>query len=305
MVKTKKSLWSVLKRYKNIYIMLIPILLFYAVFKYAPMYGVQLAFKKFNIREGITGSEWIYFDNFKYLFKEADFWVAFKNTIIISLMKLILGFPVAVVLAILLNEIVFNKFKKVVQIILTFPHFLSWVIMSSILFNLLSSNGAINNLLTVLGGEKINFLTNKDTFRYLLVYSEVWKEAGWSTIIYIATITGIDPSLYEAAKIDGANRIQKIIYIIWPGIKSIVITMFILQVGNIMSAGFMQIFNLYNPSVYSVADILDTYIYRKTFGSIPNFGLTTAVGLFTGVTNCILLLLANFVAKKFGEKGVV
>lgn len=301
----RKSIWKHVIYYRYIYLLLIPVFLYYAVFKYAPMYGIQLAFKKYNLQGGITGSPWIGFENFEYLFKRREFWQALKNTTVISFMKLILGFPISVILAILLNEIIFVKLKKIFQVIFTFPHFLSWVILSSIMFNLLANSGAVNNLLELSGFQRINFLTNKESFRFLLVYSEVWKEAGWGTIIYIATIANIDPSLYEAAIIDGANRWNKIRYITWPGIKSVVITMLILQVGHMMSAGFMQIFNLYNPSVYSVADILDTYIYRETFNVIPNFGLTTAMGLFTGLTNCILLLTANFISKKFGEKGIV
>ncbi|MFV0504672.1 MAG: ABC transporter permease [Lachnospirales bacterium] len=294
-----------IKKYKMIYVLLIPVVLYYVIFKYAPMYGVQLAFKEYRIADGITGSQWIGFENFINLMSQKDFWIALRNTVIISLMKLVIGFPIPVILSIVINEICFVRFKKVAQIVYTFPHFLSWVIISSIMFNLFSSNGAINNLIVLLGGEKYDFLTNTDTFRYLLVFSESWKEAGWATIIYMATIIGIDPSLYEAAKLDGANRFKKIVHIVWPGIKSVIITMFILQVGRTMSAGFMQIFNLYNPTVYSVADILDTYVYRITFETVPNFGFSTAVGLFTGIANLGFLICADKIAKLFGEKGIV
>lgn len=290
---------------KYIYLMLIPVLLFYIIFKYVPIYGVQLAFKEFAFGKGIGGSPWNGLENFRYLFIEPEFWSAFKNTILISFMKLVLGFPVPVILSILVNELIFPKIKRGLQIIYTFPHFLSWIILSGIMFNLLSSTGAVNNLVALLGVERVNFLTDVGIFRYLLVYSETWKEAGWSTIIYMAAITGIDPVLYEAAFMDGANRWHKIRYIVWPGIRSVVVVMMILQVGQIMSAGFMQVLNLYNPAVYSVADILDTYVYRISFQSIPKFGVSTAVSLFIGITNCILLLAANKIASYFGESGVM
>ncbi|MFV0504291.1 MAG: ABC transporter permease [Lachnospirales bacterium] len=300
---SKKTIVNI-KRHKYIYIMLIPIMLFFIVFKYLPMYGIQLAFKEYSIADGITGSPWVGFDNFTRLIGEENFWIAFKNTIIISFMKIIIGFPIPIILAILINEISFTKFKKVTQVIYTFPHFLSWVILSSIMFNLLSSNGAVNNLIALLGLQRYNFLTNTETFRYLLVFSESWKEAGWGTIIYIASILSIDPALYEATKIDGANRLDKILHIVWPGIRSVVVTMFILQIGRIMTAGFMQVFNLYNPTVYSVADILDTYVYRITFNMLPDFGFSTAVGLFTSVINFVLLMSADFIAKRLGQKGI-
>lgn len=300
-----KQLIKQIKAYKYIYMMLLPVLLFYVIFKYVPIYGVQLAFKEFAFGAGISGSPWIGFDNFKYLFIEPEFWSAFKNTIVISFMKLFLGFPIPVLLSILINEVIFPRLKKGMQIIYTFPHFLSWIVLSGIMFNLLASTGAINNLLALMGLERIDFMTNVKIFRYLLVYSEIWKEAGWSTIIYMAAITNINPSLYEAAYIDGANRWHKIRYIVWPGILSVVVVMMILQVGQIMSAGFMQVLNLYNPAVYSVADILDTYVYRISFQGIPKFGVSTAVSLFIGVTNCILLLTANKIASFFGESGVM
>lgn len=302
--KPKVRLIKRMKPYKYIYIMLFFVAGYYIIFKYIPMYGIQIAFKDFSMRDGILGSAFNGVDNFKYLFKEKEFWLAFKNTLIISFMKIIVGFPIPIIISLMLNELVFTRYKKTLQIIYTFPHFLSWVIISSMIFNILSSSGAVNNILALLGFEKVEFLTNTDTFRWLIVFSDIWKEAGWGTIIYMATITGVDPSLYEAAKIDGANRLQKIIYIIWPGIKSVAVTMLILNFGQIMSAGYMQILNMYNPSVYSVADILDTYVYRITFLTMPDYGVSTAVGLFTGVTNFIMLCVANFISKLLGEKGI-
>ena len=273
-------------------------------FQIHPIYGIQLAFKDFSFAFGISGSPWVGFDNFDYLFSEAQFWNAFKNTLIISFMKLIFAFPIPVLLAIFLSEIRWKKYRRVVQTVLTFPHFLPWVVLSGIMFTFLSNTGVVNNMLEMAGLERVEFLTNAKGFRWLLVLSDIWKESGWSTIIYLAAILGVDVSLHEAANIDGATRLEKIRYIVWPEIRSVVIVMFILQVGSVMEAGFMQVLNLYNSSVYSVGDILDTYVYRITFQTGADFGISTAVSLFKGITNCILLLTANFVAKRFGEKGI-
>ena len=303
--KPSSSLLHQLRYYRMLYLMLIPVVVFYIVFKYVPIYGLQLSFKKFSYAKGIVGSPWVGWDNFTYLFSESEFWRAFKNTIEISLIKLLIAFPMPVVLSVLLNEVRRKSLQRGLQVIYTFPHFLSWIILSSICFNMFSSTGAINNLINTLGFGKISVLTNPKGFRLLLALSEAWKESGWSTIIYMATIVGIDPSLFEAAIMDGANRWHKIRYIIWPGIRSVIVTMLILQVGHTMSAGFMQVFNLYNPTVYPVADILDTYVYRISFLSIPNFGVSTAAGMFIGVSNFILLFIANKAARLFGEEGIM
>ncbi len=300
----KQSLWARIWKYRYIYLLLLPGFVYFIIFKYIPIYGIQLAFKDFSFAFGISGSPWVGFDNFDYLFSEAQFWNAFKNTLIISFMKLIFAFPIPVLLAIFLSEIRWKKYRRVVQTVLTFPHFLSWVVLSGIMFTFLSNTGVVNNMLEMAGLERVEFLTNAKGFRWLLVLSDIWKESGWSTIIYLAAILGVDVSLHEAANIDGATRLEKIRYIVWPEIRSVVIVMFILQVGSVMEAGFMQVLNLYNSSVYSVGDILDTYVYRITFQTGADFGISTAVSLFKGITNCILLLTANFVAKRFGEKGI-
>jgi putative aldouronate transport system permease protein len=191
------------------YLLLLPAIVYYIVFKYIPIYGIQLAFKKFNYGLGIAGSPWIFLDNFRFLFAQPAFWTALRNTLIISLMRLIFGFPVPVLLALLINELRMPRFKRGVQIICTFPHFLSWVVLSGIVLNLLGSTGGVNALIAALGGQKINFLVDGNQFRAMLIYSDVWKEAGWSTIIYIAAMTAVDASQYEAALIDGANRCTK------------------------------------------------------------------------------------------------
>ncbi|MCL2058719.1 MAG: ABC transporter permease subunit [Oscillospiraceae bacterium] len=300
-----KKLGQRIWRSKHIYLMLLPGVLFFAIFRYIPIYGIQLAFKKYAFNMGITGSPWVGLDNFRLLFLDGDFWQAVINTLIIAYLQILVFFPFPVVLAILLNEIRVHKYKRTVQTIYTFPHFLSWVIVSGMVLNMLASAGAINNLLNVLGFERVHFLTNKDTFRQLLVIVLTWKESGWSCILYLAAITAIDPTLYEAAVIDGANRWHKMRYITLPGISMIVVVTLILRIGHIMDAGFEQILNIYNPSVYAVADIIDTYIYRITFQRPANFGLSTSVGLFKGITNCVLLLSANWLSQRIGQTGIL
>lgn len=303
--KSNRSIRQRIWDQRWLYLILLPGIAFFIIFRYAPMYGIQLAFKKFDIAQGIAQSPWVGLDNFSLLFIDREFFIALKNTLIISYMQLMFFFPFPIILAILLNEVSQRRLKRVLQTVYTFPHFLSWVIVSGIMLNILANNGAINNLRQVMGLEKYSFLTDKGIFRSILMVTLNWKEAGWSTILYLAAITAIDPALYEAAIIDGANRWHKIRYITWPGIQTIVITTLILRVGHMMDAGFDQIMNLYNATVLDVSDILDTYIYRITFQKIPNFGFSTAVGLFKGVTNCILLLTVNALCKKVSGTGIL
>ena len=296
-----RRLWEA----RYIYLMLLPGVAFFVIFRYIPIYGVQLAFRRYNVRYGVTRSEWVGWDNFDLLFVDPDFWTAVSNTLIIAFMQILIFFPFTIMLAILINEILSKKYKRVVQTLYTFPHFLSWVVVSGIVMNMFSSTGAVNNLIRVLGFESVPFLTHPDGFRMFLVLLLIWKQAGWNCILYLAAITAIDPSLYESAIIDGANRWQKIRYITWPGISMIVSVTLILRVGHMMDAGFEQIINIYNPAVFSVADIIDTYVYRITFQRTANFGLSTAVGLFKGVINCILLLFANWICKRISGTGIV
>lgn len=301
----RKTLLKRIWMKKWCYLIILPGMVYFLLFKYVPMYGIQLAFKEFDMVAGISASPWVGWSNFELLFRDREFFLALKNTLIISYMQLLLFFPFPVILAILFNEVKIQRFKKSVQTILTFPHFLSWVIVAGIMMNILANNGAVNNLLAAMGMEKYQFMTDKGLFRYILIFSLTWKESGWSTILYIAAITGIDPALYEAATIDGANRWHRIIHITWPGILPVVIITLILRVGHMMDAGFDQIMNMYNSTVLDVGDILDTYIYRITFQRTPNFGFSTAVGLFKGLTNCILLLSVNVVCKKISGTGIL
>ncbi|MBQ7840414.1 MAG: sugar ABC transporter permease [Lachnospiraceae bacterium] len=257
------------------------------------MGGIVLAFKNYKASLGIWGSEWVGFENFKRIFITPDAMAAIKNTFTVSFGRLLVEFPMGIILAIMITEMPGTRVKKIYQTVFNFPHFLSWIVVSAILTNFLSNRGGINELIAALGGERINFLADKGLFRPILYLTSNWKEMGWSAIIYMAAITGIDPTLYDAASIDGATRLRKIWHITLSGIKSTIAVMFILEVGNVMNAGFDQIFNMQNDVVKGVAQILDTYVYDITFQGIPNYGFSTAVGLFKSVINFILILVAN------------
>lgn len=293
-----------LSSYWELYMMSIPGLIFLAVFKYTPMYGVVIAFKDYNIMQGVFNSAWIGLDHFKTLFRFGDFPRAIENTIVISLMKLVIVFPAPIILAILLNEIRNAIFKRSVQTITYIPHFISWVVLGGICIDILSpSTGIVNNIITWFGGEPIFFMADLKWFRWILVFSDMWKEVGWSAIIYLAAIVGINGELYQAASVDGANRLRQIWHITLPGIRSTIIIMLLLKIGYILDAGMEQVLMMYNPGVYEVADIIDTYVYRVAFGNF-DFGLTTAAGLFKSAVGCILLLIANWTARRMGEEGI-
>lgn len=293
-----------IRRNKYVYLILLPGLLYYAVFCYAPMYGIQLAFKDFRAIDGIWGSPFVGLKHYDYIFKDQEFWLAFKNTIVISFSRLLFQFPVPIILALLLNELRESFFKKSLQTIFTFPNFLSWVIVSGMVVNVFGTDGAVNHFLSLFGVDEQMFLANKELFRPLLYITDIWKSAGWTAIIYLATIASISPDLYEASYMDGANRFQRMLYITFPGIRSAVVLMLLLSVGNTMNAGFDQIFNMYNPAVLPVSDILDTYIYRITFQTSGDFGFSTAVGLFKSLINFALLVLFDRMAKALGERGI-
>lgn len=300
----KKSFFKYFFKHRYLYLMLIPALIYYIVFCYIPMYGATIAFKDFNMSKGIMGSTWVGLKYFSYIFSLDKFSEVFKNTIVISLYRLVMGFPAPIIVALLLNEIKNIKFKRTVQTVIYLPHFISWVILGGILISLLSAqNGSINEVIKFFGGKPISFLTDEKYFRGTLVYSMIWKEYGWTTIIYLAALAGIAPELYEASSIDGASRWQQALYVTLPGIASTIIVMLILRIGNLMVAGFEQIFILYHPGVYSVADIIDTYVYRIGLTE-GKFSLASAVGLFKSAINFVLLVTANKIARMMGENGI-
>ena len=303
-IKGRNTAAGVFNRYKYLYLLLIPLAVYYIIFCYLPMYGIVLAFKSFDYSKGIIGSPWNNFQNFRDVFSNPGFWTAFRNTMIISLGRLVIEFPIPIILALLFDEISKRKFSRVFQTIFTFPHFLSWIILSGIIITLLGNNGIVNQLLALCGLPKNSVLMNGKSFLGLLFVSNIWKEAGWSTIIYLAAISGINPELYEAADIDGADRFQKMCVITLPAIKNTVVILLLLAVGNMMNGGFDQIFNLYNPAVYSTSDILDTFVYRSAFTDATGFGFSTTVGFMKSIVNFILLFGADRIAKVLGNEGV-
>lgn len=298
--------WREYKKSKYLFMMLIPGIVWYIIFHYGPLYGILLAFKDFSPRLGILGSPWVGLDHFKFLFFQSpDFMRIFRNTMLISCYHVIFGFPAPIILALLLNELRYSWFKRIAQTISYIPHFFSWVVLSGIIIVMLSpSEGPVNFLLKLMNMEPIYFLADTNYFRSTLVATGIWKEIGWGTIIYLAALSGIDPALYEAAVIDGASRRKQIWYITLPSMMPVITIMFILSLGGILNAGFDQIFNLYNPAVYEVADVIDTYVYRAGILG-AQFGLTTAVGLFKNVIGIILVLSTNYVVKKMGQEGVL
>lgn len=303
----KSSVWKRIVQCRYLYLMFLPAFIMFAMFTYKPMYGIQLAFKDFNFAKGIVGSQWTSMNGMQHfydLLSDNDFRKAFGNTIIISIQRIIFQFPIPIILALLLNEIRRSSVKRIVQTVLTFPHSLSWVVVTGIFFNFLSDAGVVNSIIAALGGEKIYLLTNAPTFRGLLYITHNWKEAGWGTIIYLAAISGVSVELYEAAIVDGAKRFQLMRYVTWPAIKSVIGIMLVLAISGIMSAGFDQIFNMYNPALYDVSEIIDTFIYRRTFVLGLDFASSTAVGLFTNVVNCFMLIVGNMVVKRTTGKGI-
>lgn len=287
---------------KYLYLLVLPGLVWLIIFRYGPMYGAQIAFKEFMFNKGIWGSPWNGLANFRFMFADPLFWRSLRNTLLISIGRVVWTFPIPIFLALLFNEMRDGRYRKVLQTVYTFPNFLSWVTVSGIILNFFGTRGALNSVITALGFDKIEFLVSKEFFRPLVYISANWKEAGWGSIVYLAAISGIDPSLYEAATIDGAGRAQKMFRITLPIIKPTIMILLILNIGGLMNAGFDQVFNLYNPVVYDTADIIDTFIYRMTFQQgFTDFGFTTAVGLFKSIANLILIVMANRIAHTLGQ----
>ncbi|MBP1993130.1 ABC transporter permease [Paenibacillus eucommiae] len=290
-------------KYKMLYLMLLPAVTFLLIFSYIPMYGASIAFKEFWITKGILGSPWVGFKHFEQIFATDKFWQVFTNTIEINLLRLIFGFPAPIILAILLNEVRHRVFKRSIQTIIYLPHFISWVTISGILFALLSNEGLVNSIIVLFGGESINFLTNNEMFRPLLIISGMWKETGWGTIIFLAALSGVNPDLYEASVIDGANRWKQIVHITLPSLLPIISILLILNFGSMMNGGFDQVFNMYNPMVYESGDVIDTYVYRIGLTQ-GQYSVATAIGLFLNVINFVLLIVVNSAAKKMNGHGI-
>ncbi|MCR8631811.1 ABC transporter permease [Paenibacillus radicis (ex Xue et al. 2023)] len=297
-----KNVWA----HRAFYFMLLPGVLYYILFRYLPMYGVIIAFKDFSILDGILSSPWAdpWYKHFTTFFNSPYFSQLMINTCLISIYKLVFGMVPPIVMALLLNECRNRWFKTVIQTLTYMPHFLSWVIIYGILIALLSqSSGLFNRWIEESGGNAIGFMTSLDYFRGILVGSEIWKDLGWGAIIYLAAMTGIDPTLFEAARVDGASRVRMIWHITLPGIRNVIVLLLILKLGHIMDAGFDQIYILYNIQVYQVADILDTWVFRTGLQQL-NFSLGAAVGLFKSAIGLFLVLGSNHLSKRWGDEGV-
>ncbi|KRF06807.1 protein lplB [Paenibacillus sp. Soil766] len=293
-----------LLRDRWLYLMLLPGIIFFLVYKYLPMWGVVIAFQNYSPGLGLFQSEWVGLKHFNRLFSEPTFWMLFRNTILLSAYQLIFFFPIPIVLALMLNELRNQVFKRFVQTVIYIPHFVSWVVIAGISYLFLTPEGGfINELFGVLGLKKVNFLMSTDWFRPLQVTQVIWKEAGWGTIIFLAALAGVDPQLYEAAKIDGANRWRQLWHITLPALRSTIVILFILKLGDIMEQGAEHILLLLNAVNREVGEVFDTYVY--TAGLLQgNFSYSAAVGLFKSLVGLILVLAANYLAKKSGEEGV-
>lgn len=300
-IDKRGGIWKQVVHYRVLYVMMLPGIAYFILFHYVPMYGVTLAFKNFLFMEGISGSPWVGLKHFEKAFSDPYFFQIIRNTLLISLYKLFFGFPVPILFALLLNEVTSLRFKKLVQTASYLPHFISWVVMSGIFIMVFSFDGPINELIKALGGDPVLFLADERYFRSILVITDIFKGFGWGSIIYFAAISGIDPQLYEAAIMDGAGRLQRALRITLPMLVPVIAIMLILNMSGILDAGFDQIFNMYNPSVYHVSDIIDTYVYRKGLVEMQ-YSYSSAVGLFKSAVALILILIVNRIVRTIGGK---
>jgi putative aldouronate transport system permease protein len=297
-------LWSRMVQHKYMYMLALPGILFFLIFKFVPLLGLLLAFKEFNPFSGFTGSEWVGLKHFQELFTDSNFYIMLRNTFAINILGLIFMFPMPIILALMLNEVRHEVFKRINQSIVYLPHFLSWVVVASMTFFVLSTDvGIINKLITDSGGESIAFLSNPNYFWGMITLQSMWKEVGWGTIIFLAAMAGVDPQRYEAAVVDGANRWRQIWHITLPAIRPTIFILLILRLGHMADVGFEQILLMMNPLVSSLAEVFDTYSYTQGIlkGQIST-GIT--VGMFKGVVGFVLVMVSNYVVKKLGHDGI-
>ncbi|MDF2649460.1 MAG: carbohydrate transporter rane protein 1, family [Paenibacillus sp.] len=296
--------WMTIKkdiiRNKYVYLMLLPVVAYYLVFEYGPMYGMQIAFKQFSPTRGIWESPWVGFQNFIEFFNSYYFWRIIKNTVLLGFFDLLFGFPAPILLAMLLNEVRSKILKRTVQSVTYVPHFVSLVVVVGILVDFTSKDGVVNQVLGSLGIPSVPFLIRPEWFRFLYVSSDIWQQVGWSSIIYLAAIAGISPHLYEAARVDGANRYQQALHVTIPGILSTIVIMFILKTGHLLSVGAEKIILMYNPSIYETADVISTFVYRKGLLEMA-YSYSAAVGLFNSVLNFALLIAANRLSRMWTD----
>jgi putative aldouronate transport system permease protein len=283
--------------------MALPVMAFYIVFHYFPMYGAMIAFKDFSPRLGILGSHWVGLKHFQDFFGSFYSWRIIKNTLIINVYELIFGFPAPIILALLLNEIRSKFFKKTVQTVSYLPHFVSLVVICGMIVDFVSTKGVVSQVMAAFGIEPNNLLLKKEAFRTIFVSSGIWQHIGWGSIIYLAALSGIDQELYEAAEVDGAGRLRQLLHITIPGIMPTIVILLILRMGSMMSVGFEKIILLYNPMIYVTSDVISSFVYRKGLQDF-NYSFSTAVGLFNSLINFIFLISANKLSRKFSESSL-
>lgn len=295
--------WKIFLRYKYVYLMFVPVAIYYIMFHFIPMAGAIIAFEDYSPRGGLFGSDWVGLQHFKDFFGSVYFWRIIRNTLMINLYSLIFGFPAPIILALMLSEVRKVGFKRSVQTITYMPHFISVVVAAGIVLDFFAFDGLVNELLGLLGLDPVMFMTEPNYFYGIFVGSGIWQNVGWDSIIYLSTISAIDPTLYEAAVVDGAGRWAKLRHVTFPGILPTVIIMLILRIGNMLSVGFEKVLLLYNSSIYETADVISTYVYRM--GLLNNdYSYSTAVGLFNSVVNFTLLISANYFSRKLGDNSL-
>ncbi|MEK3888271.1 ABC transporter permease [Bacillus sp. FSL K6-3431] len=300
----KKNIWFRIWEHRVFYLFLLPGIIWFIIFSYIPMYGITIAFKDFNFTQGILGSPWAGLKYFKQFFQYYQSGEIIRNTLIISLLKLLIGFPMPIILALMLNEVRVTKFKRTVQTISYLPHFISWVVVVTLMQRMFTPyGGPINELIATFGFDKVSILGNVKYFYQVIILSDVWKGVGWGAIIYLAAIAGVDPQLYEAAKIDGANRFRQMWHVTIPSIRGVMVILFILACGGIMSAGYEQLLLLNTPATASIGTVLDVYVIKAGLEQ-GRFSYATAVGLFQGIIGLILIITANQISKKVNETSL-
>lgn len=295
------ALWDNYRKNKAIYWMALPVLLYYLLFKYVPMYGAVIAFKDYTVTKGIWESEWVGLANFKDFFESYYFWRLLRNTLLLSFYQLIFGFPAPIILALLLNELRQRMFKSVVQTISYLPHFISLIVICGMIVDFTSREGVVNAIIQFFGGEPKSLLNDPAHFRTIYTVSQVWQEIGFSSIIFLAALGAINPEIYDAAKVDGAGRFRQMLNVTLPGIMPMIVILLILRVGGLMEIGFEKVILLYNPNTYDTADVISSFIYRKGISEAAEFSYTTAVGLFQAVINFILLFGANHLSRTISD----
>ena len=299
----KKRVKKDFKRNRALYLLVLPVLVFYIVFHYKPMYGAIIAFKDYSPGIGIAESPWVGFANFIRFFNGPYFTRLIRNTLLLSMYSLLFGFPAPIILALLLNEVRNKKFKSVTQTITYLPHFISMIVVTGMISNFCLSNGLFNDIIVLFGGERSPLLQNPNLYRTIYVVSSIWQEVGWGSIIYLSALSGVDAQLYEAASIDGAGKWKQMLNVTLPGISPTIITMLILKMGSLMSLGYEKTILLYNASTYETADIISSYTYRVGLLD-QDWSYSTAIGLFNSVINCILLVLSNRLSKKLSDTSL-